>query len=386
MRMRSILCLLLTLTLLCVCPALAEEAAEPTLLRQQVDAPAGSVSYPQVTGLDDAVIQQQANAAILAAGQVEERLSRLQGLTADSIGLTMDYEALLRGNVLSVAFSARGALKDAGFTHVYTVVNLDLTTGETITLADLFQDEAAAREALTEYVDQQVAPELSAHLEAGELTPLPETFGLSAEGITFYYDLSHFTTLGGLAGKVTVLYTELRDHLKLGEGTILTRLGAEDVLELTEDSAERIRAAVEEGQLLGVPAKVGESLKTLIDTYHMLIDPDYYPGGRFFQLEDGAFRGTYLLTDALTDGWESSVVQGIRADRANFYGLCVGTTTREQWQAVLGAPDASVTLSEDDAYAMNLADGTSDYYNYGAHQLRLHADAEGVLRSIFITQ
>ena len=386
MRMRSILCLLLTLTLLCVCPALAEEAAEPTLLRQQVDAPAGSVSYPQVTGLDDAVIQQQANAAILAAGQVEERISRLQGLTADSIGLTMDYEALLRGNVLSVAFSARGALKDAGFTHVYTVVNLDLTTGETITLADLFQDEAAAREALTEYVDQQVAPELSAHLEAGELTPLPETFGLSAEGITFYYDLSHFTTLGGLAGKVTVLYTELRDHLKLGEGTSLTRLGAEDVLELTEDSAERIRAAVEEGQLLGVPAKVGESLKTLIDTYHMLIDPDYYPGGRFFQLEDGAFRGTYLLTDALTDGWESSVVQGIRADRANFYGLCVGTTTREQWQAVLGAPDASVTLSEDDAYAMNLADGTSDYYNYGAHQLRLHADAEGVLRSIFITQ
>lgn len=386
MRMRSILCLLLTLTLLCVCPALAEEAAEPTLLRQQVDAPAGSVSYPQVTGLDDAVIQQQANAAILAAGQVEERISRLQGLTADSIGLTMDYEALLRGNVLSVAFSARGALKDAGFTHVYTVVNLDLTTGETITLADLFQDEAAAREALTEYVDQQVAPELSAHLEAGELTPLPETFGLSAEGITFYYDLSHFTTLGGLAGKVTVLYTELRDHLKLGEGTILTRLGAEDVLELTEDSAERIRAAVEEGQLLGVPAKVGESLKTLIDTYHMLIDPDYYPGGRFFQLEDGAFRGTYLLTDALTDGWESSVVQGIRADRANFYGLCVGTTTREQWQAVLGAPDASVPLSEDDAYAMNLADGTSDYYNYGAHQLRLHADAEGVLRSIFITQ
>ncbi len=386
MRMRSILCLLLTLTLLCVCPALAEEAAEPTLLRQQVDAPAGSVSYPQVTGLDDAVIQQQANAAILAAGQVEERISRLQGLTADSIGLTMDYEALLRGNVLSVAFSARGALKDAGFTHVYTVVNLDLTTGETITLADLFQDEAAAREALTEYVDQQVAPELSAHLEAGELTPLPETFGLSAEGITFYYDLSHFTTLGGLAGKVTVLYTELRDHLKLGEGTILTRLGAEDVLELTEDSAERIRAAVEEGQLPGVPAKVGESLKTLIDTYHMLIDPDYYPGGRFFQLEDGAFRGTYLMTDALTDGWESSVVQGIRADRANFYGLCVGTTTREQWQAVLGAPDASVTLSEDDAYAMNLADGTSDYYNYGAHQLRLHADAEGVLRSIFITQ
>ena len=53
---------------------------------------------------------------------------------------------------------------------------------------------------------------------------------------------------------------------------------------------------------------------------------------------------------------------------------------------MLGEPDASVALNEDDAYAYNLETGTSDYYNYGAHQLRLHADAEGVLRNIFITQ
>ena len=103
-------------------------------------------------------------------------------------------------------------------------------------------------------------------------------------------------------------------------------------------------------------------------------------------MEDGAFRGTYLLTDALTDGWENSVVQGIRADRANFYGLCIGSTTQAEWRAVLGEPDASVALNEDDAYAYNLETGTSDYYNYGGHQLRLHADAEGVLRNIFITQ
>ena len=103
-------------------------------------------------------------------------------------------------------------------------------------------------------------------------------------------------------------------------------------------------------------------------------------------MEDGAFRGTYLLTDALTDGWENSVVQGIRADRANFYGLCIGSTTQAEWRAVLGEPDASVALNEDDAYAYNLETGTSDYYNDGGHQLRLHADTEGVLRNIFITQ
>ena len=111
-----------------------------------------------------------------------------------------------------------------------------------------------------------MSPELSAHLEVSSLTPLPETFGLSAEGITFYYDLEHFTTLGGLAGKVTLLYDELRDYLKLGEGTVLTRLGAEDVLTLSESSVDAIRTAVEAGRLPGVPAKVGDSLGELIET------------------------------------------------------------------------------------------------------------------------
>lgn len=160
---------------------------------------------------------------ILAAGEVEARITRLQSLSADSVGLTQTYEALLAGDVLSVAFSAQGALRDSGFTHQWSTVNLDLTTGEVITLADLFTDEAAARQAILDYMEQQVAPELSAHLEAGQLAPLPETFALSQVGITFYYDLDRFTTLSGKAGKITLLYTELRDLLKLGEGTVLTR-------------------------------------------------------------------------------------------------------------------------------------------------------------------
>ena len=386
MRMKRLLCFGLMMALLCGACAFAEKTPTPMLLRQQVDTPNGFVSYPQLSDYPDAVVQQQVNTAILAAGEVEERITRLQSLPEDTVGLRQGYEALLHGDVLSVTFSAQGALRDSGFTHEWVTLNMDLTTGQPLTLDDLFTDADAAKEAITAYIDQRVSPELSAHLEVSSLTPLPETFGLSAEGITFYYDLEHFTTLGGLAGKVTLLYDELRDYLKLGEGAVLTRLGAEDVLTLSESSVDAIRTAVEAGQLPGVPAKVGDSLGELIETYDLLIDPDYYPGGRFFQLEDGAFRGTYLLTDALTDGWENSVVQGIRADRANFYGLCIGSTTQEEWRAVLGEPDASVALNEDDAYAYNLETGTSDYYNDGGHQLRLHADAEGVLRNIFITQ
>ena len=272
MKCRQMFAILLMLSLLCIPSALGEEV--PSLLHQQVDAAAGSVSYPQVTGMSDAVYQQQANAAILAAGEVEARITRLQSLSADSVGLTQTYEALLAGDVLSVAFSAQGALRDSGFTHQWSTVNLDLTTGEVITLADLFTDEAAARQAILDYMEQQVAPELSAHLEAGQLAPLPETFALSQVGITFYYDLDRFTTLSGKAGKITLLYTELRDLLKLGEGTVLTRLGAEEALTLNAQSAEKIRAAVEAGQIPGIPAVVGEQLTALIERYPLRQAPD----------------------------------------------------------------------------------------------------------------
>lgn len=56
-----------------------------------------------------------------------------------------------------------------------------------------------------------------------------------------------------------------------------------------------------------------------------------------------------MLTDALLETWDHSVVQGIRTDRANFYGLCTDVTTQAEWRAVLGEPDASVDINEDDA-------------------------------------
>ena len=56
--------------------------------------------------------------------EVEARITRLQSLSADSVGLTQTYEALLAGDVLSVAFSAQGALRDSGFTHQWSTVNL----------------------------------------------------------------------------------------------------------------------------------------------------------------------------------------------------------------------------------------------------------------------
>ena len=121
----------------------------PMLLRQQVDTPNGFVSYPQLSDYPDAVVQQQVNTAILAAGEVEERITRLQSLPEDTVGLRQGYEALLHGDVLSVTFSAQGALRDSGFTHEWVTLNMDLMTGQPLTLDDLFTDVDAAKEAIT---------------------------------------------------------------------------------------------------------------------------------------------------------------------------------------------------------------------------------------------
>lgn len=103
-----------------------------------------------------------------------------------------------------------------------------------------------------------------------------------------------------------------------------------------------------------------------------------------FQLEDGRYRQTWLLTDRLSDGWENSMVQGLRSDRMALGGLCTGQTQRSSWLSKLGAPDASVELDAERAELQRVVPGTSDYYTYGGVQLRLHADEDGILRSIFL--
>ena len=125
MRMKRLLCFGLMMALLCGACAFAEKTPTPMLLRQQVDTPNGFVSYPQLSDYPDAVVQQQVNTAILAAGEVEERITRLQSLPEDTVGLRQGYEALLHGDVLSVTFSAQGALRDSGCTHEWVTLNLD---------------------------------------------------------------------------------------------------------------------------------------------------------------------------------------------------------------------------------------------------------------------
>ena len=364
---------------------LSSAVAEPVVEQKGLALGESYVYYPQVSGMEDAALQERVNAALLQSTGAEALLARLPLTMHSAAPLQADFTWQLLGDVLTVVVKAQGPVLNDRATQVWHTANIDLTTGEDITFEDIFADAGAARLALTDYLEWGVAPQLSAHLRNSQLTPLPETFGISEAGLTLYYPMEQLATLSDRAGTVTIRWCEMLEYLQLGEGTILNRIGAERMLTLDETSAEAIRVAAESGQLPGIPVKLGDSVQEAVDTHKLLIDPDLYENGRMIQLEDGAFQGVYLLTDSLTDSWEHSVVQGIRADQMNLYGLMTDVTTQAEWRSVLGEPDATVEVDEVKAEANRILTGYSDYYNFEGVQLRLHANDEGVLASMFIS-
>ena len=367
--------------------SLAEEVAVTDV---GLDLLGSSVHYPQLTGLADEAVQARINAAIMEKGRINDRIARMAALMNAPVKLNVSYSytlnAILEGGVFSCAILADGAVETSRATQVWSAVNVDLRTCEEITFTDLFIDADEATTFIVNYLDEQVAPELSAHLAAGSLTPVPETFTISSTGLTLYYDIDDFRTLSDKAGTVTILWCELREYLKWGQTAVLRAINANQHIALGEDGALYIPEAVQAGAFDGIPATLGQPMQELIDRYALLTDPDIYEGGRMIALEDGAFRGVYILTDALTDDFDRSVVQGIRADRLNFWGLCTGDTTIDWWREVLGEPETTLVVDEERAESWRIVPGTSDYYTLGDYRLRLHADESGVLRSVFLTR
>ena len=381
-----ILCLLLMLTFTF---ALAEA---PAVNDMALDLLGSSIHYPQLTGLDPAV-QTAVNAAIMEKGQINARLTRMAALANSPVKLNVTYAYTLEGNVFSCAILADGAVETSRATQVWSTVNYDLRTGAELTFADLFVDAEAATSFIESYLNEQVAPELSAHLPAGSLTPIPADFTLSPTGLTLYYPIDSFRTLSDKAGTVTILWHELRPFLKVSDvsepAAVINRL-AMDFITLDITDGDTLLESLQSGALPGVPATLGQPMQALIDRYALLTDPDIYEGGRMIALEDGAFRQVWILTDALTEDFDQSVVQGIRADRISLHGLCTGETTIEAWREFLGfdlgQPDTTLTVDEDRAESWRIVPGTSDYYTLGDYRLRLHADENGVLRSVFLTR
>ena len=325
-----------------------------------------SVHYPVLSGPGDEALLEQINTMIREDCHIGDYLARTAQLIAGG-SLQVSWQGGIMGDVFSCAVSAVGAVENSRSTHVWNACAADLRDGRRVTLSELFTDEEAGREQIRTYLEDEVLPELSAHLQNSELEPLPETFLLEPSGLTLLYPVSQLSTLGDRAGDIRIGWHVLKDVLNLAEDSIPDRIGVKQMITLTAESAEQLLAASAEGSLTGIPVKLGDSVQEMTDRYHLLTDPDGFEGGRLFALEGGCFRGVYLMTDDLTRGW------------------CVNETIREDWISVLGEPDGSAAIDEEKAEANRLVPGTCDYYSCGEYQLRLYSDDTGCLICIVLT-
>ncbi|MBR2853017.1 MAG: hypothetical protein IKE81_01715 [Clostridia bacterium] len=383
-RIRQLGCVTVALIMTAVnCPAEADIQVEDRGLDLTEEI---SIHYPAVTIAEDAELEARINDQIQADNGIKEYLARAAQLISGGSLKTEWAGGIVGEDLLICTVSAEGALETTRPTHVRTGSNIDLRDGHEITAGELFTDETAARNMIESYLEDEVAPDLSAHLQNSEITPMPETFVIEPAGLRLLYPINQLSTLSDRAGDIRIGWYRLREMLDLSEGSILSRLGAEEMIELSPESAEKLRNVTAEGSLPGIPAALGDRMQELTDRYHLLTDPDGYEGGRMFAPEGGAFRKVYLLTDDLSRDWKNSTVQGIRMDEGCAYGLCVGETKRDEWRAALGEPDSEAEIAEDKAEANRIVPGTCDYYSCGNNRLQLYSDEDGTLVSIILTE
>ena len=343
------------------------------------------IHYPVLSGCGDEALLNRINSLIQDKCRIGGYLTRAASLLSGG-SLRTEWKGGILGDVFSSAVSASGAAEDTRDTHIWTAVTVDLRDGHEITFADLFTDVDAAREKIEEYLEETVAPELSAHLLNSELTPLPETFLSEKTGLTLLYPVHQLSTLSDRAGDIRIGWNVIREELDLREDSVPSRMGLQNAAYLTEAGAELLKADAAEGRLTDIPVRIGDNMRELTDRYHMLTDWDGIEDGRLFALEGGCFRGVYLVTDQLTANWDNSVVQGIRMEQGCLWGLCPGETQRSAWLDTLGEPDGSAEVREEKAEANRLTPGNCDYYRCGEYLLQLYSDADGMLVCVMLTE
>ena len=207
--------------------AAGAEEAGAALTEMTLELGNSRIVYPVLSGMADEPLQQEINTRIQEDLDVNGYLERMTLLLAEeNLGIRVTWDGAVTGEVLSCVMSAEGALQNSRSTHRWTWSNIDLRDGHEITLGELFTNEESARATLEEYLDFDVAPELSAHLGNSEVTPLPDGFRLERTGLTLLYPVTRLSTLKDRAGDIRIGWNEILEELNLEEGGILDRIGA----------------------------------------------------------------------------------------------------------------------------------------------------------------
>jgi len=368
MLKKLLICLLVLL--LSVNPAAAEEVSVEMVSTQIGE---NHVTYPQLSGMADVQIQQKINDDIVLTSGVANHLVTLATLGGTPWTLQVDTRVcLLHEQIFSAIISAKGKLPGQRDGHAYTALSYDLSTGEKLTLDQLMTDVDKAVAWMEEEAEKTLGEEWNGYMEYTDVRPLPtDSFTLDETGITFWYPFEQFSLLSGYSGACQFWYEELNGLWRWEE---------------VKRSNEEIRSAVEksaqEGVLPNVPVSIGQSMQEVTQAYRLLRTPDEFPGGRYFVMEDPAFRQILVISDSIEDDFARSVVEGIQLRRGGLHGLLIGHTSQKQWREILGSPISSIDFTQNMAYDYNLPAGQYDVYQYGTNELRLHADESGVLCAI----
>ena len=284
-------------------------------------------------------------------------------------------------DVYSVLLSAQGRMPNGRLGHQHTPLQFDLANGQPLMLEMLFRDPKQASEWLENTVFEALSTDLSNYLDLDSLRPFPaERFLLSSSGISFYYPEESLTWLSGKSASIHLHYYEMEDILNLDDSALLTSLGVSSRLQPGTDSQSAIQADITAGRLPGLDAVLGESMAGLIERNALQYDPEGFPEGQSYQLEDDSYRGTLALS---LDG---QTLSGLLSRRMNLHGLITGRTTREQTLAVLEQPTASLDMPAAAAELYGLEAGMMDIYPMQKNELRLYYDSNMVLSAVWLLQ
>lgn len=354
---KQLTALLLLITMLA--PALPAQAVSISLATEQ--GAEGTITY--ITTADE-----ELDARLHVRLDTDDALILLRS-GAEITGTTDVYQFEKDGKAYtSVRFTQQGKIRFGRYGQTVSTVLVHTEDGSEASLEQVLGDAAALQAFLDLYVEEKVLPFISTYLDTSELLPVPlDNIYLAQDGITVHYPADRFSFFSGNSGAVEIKYYEMADALGYREETV-------------PDAAQQIFALAHNGMLPGVQdVWLDMTLSGALAVFGAVTDPDYIADGEIYEVERPALRGVQLIAARGAQEDETALLQGIRSQRVNMYGLKTGVTAREECLRVLGEPAAGVHLDAAAAESYRVAEGKMDIYTAGEYRLKMYYDGNDIL-------
>lgn len=382
MHRRFHFCMILLLAALMNLGSLSVRAeAEIEYIREE--AGESYVLLPALSGLDNAFVQDSVNSQIRKA--MEPHLNTLLLLSSGvpgSLKADANAEVFPSDNghhLMSVLFDVRGRQPSGRSGQSYVPLMFDLADGRRVSHEALFDGESDALAFIGELTLDGPGEGLSNYLSADDLVPIPlDRVLVRRTGLSFYYPDGSLTWLSGKSASLHYLYHELESVLDLKEGSTLSGIGIPWLLDIDPECAQKVRKTAESGILPGLDARLGDEIEPLILRHSLLYDPEGFPEGEAYFLEEDAYRGSTLISD------NGIRISGILSRRMNLFGLITGRTGKAEAFSALGGPGAVLPLDSAGAQAYGLPECEIIIYTYEGSELRLCFDTAGLLDAIWL--